>query len=101
MCDGVFDAMAEGFSRMSCCGRCGILSACLGLVGLIIYIAVSLEGVEPTEYAIIQKNLDQSINEDRILSGGLHYVGVLYSLVKYPATNLVIEFSNDAKATSK
>ena len=70
-------------------------------MGLIIYIAVSLEGVEPTEYAIIQKNLDQSINKERILSGGLHYVGVLYSLVKYPATNLVIEFSNDVRATSK
>jgi hypothetical protein len=36
--------------------RCGVLSAALGFVTLIVIIAVGIEGVEPTEYAISRNN---------------------------------------------
>ena len=56
--DDILEAAADSFARMSGCGRCGVLSACLGLVGVIVYIAVAIEGVEPLEYAIIRNNVD-------------------------------------------
>lgn len=49
--------MAESFERMSSCKRCFLLSMCLTFVALIVYIAVAIEGVEPTEYAIIRNNI--------------------------------------------
>lgn len=48
---------------MSPSKRCGVVSLCLGFVSLIVYIAVALEGVEPTEYALIRNNLSQDINQ--------------------------------------
>jgi hypothetical protein len=34
----------------------------LGFVALIVYIAVAIEGVEPTEFALIRNNLNQDID---------------------------------------
>jgi hypothetical protein len=38
-------------------GRCGVLSCCLLFVSTIVYIAVAIEGVEPTEFALIRNNI--------------------------------------------
>lgn len=89
---------ADWFGRASPAKRCGCLSICVGLVTLIVWIAVALEGVEPTEYAIIKNNINQSINDDLIYQGGLHWVGVFYSLVQFPSIHKSIEFSQDANA---
>jgi hypothetical protein len=56
---------------------------------------VAIEGVEPTEYAIIRNNLSQDVNQNEILEGGLHWVGVFYSLVHFPAIHKSIEFSDE------
>jgi len=55
--DECFENCADSFGRMSGGKRCCLLSLCLGFVALIVYIAVAIEGVEPTEYAIIRNNL--------------------------------------------
>jgi len=55
--EGCFDECGESFSRMSSGARCSLLSLCLGFVALIVYIAVAIEGVEPTEFAIKRNNL--------------------------------------------
>ena len=55
----------------------------------------SIEGVEPTEFAIIRNNLSQDINQEEILEGGLHWVGLFYSLIHFPSTHKSIEFSDD------
>lgn len=60
--DRFLEGMADKFARLNGCSRCLVLSGCLALVGFIIYIAVAIEGVEPTEYAIIRNNVDQSID---------------------------------------
>ena len=60
--DDCFEDCADSFGRMSSGKRCGLLSCCLSFVVLIVYIAVAIEGVEPTEYAIIRNNLTQDIN---------------------------------------
>jgi len=61
--DDCFENCADSFGRMSSGKRCCLLSTCLGFVALIVYIAVAIEGVEPTEFAIIRNNLSQDINQ--------------------------------------
>jgi len=85
---------------MSSGKRCGLLSCCIGFVALIVYIAVAIEGVEPTEYAIIKNNLTQNVS-DEVLEGGLHWVGVFYSLIHFPSIHKSIEFSMDPIAQYK
>ena len=83
---------------MSPSKRCCVVSLCLTVVTIIVYIAVALEGVEPVEFALIRNNLSQDIDQTNILEGGLHYVGVFYSLIHFPAIHKSIEFSDDASA---
>jgi len=42
---------------MSGGSRCGCMSFCLFFVATIVYIAVAIEGVEPTEFALIRNNI--------------------------------------------
>ena len=55
--DDCCETCGENFSAMSGGKKCGLVSCCIGFVALIVYIAVAIEGVEPTEYAIIRNNL--------------------------------------------
>jgi hypothetical protein len=86
---------------MSAGQRCGVLSGCLGFVTLIVYIAVAIEGVEPTEYALIRNNISQNIDRENILEGGLHWVGIFNSLIHFPSIHKSIEFSDDTNAQQK
>ena len=99
--DDCFESCADSFGRMSPCKRCSLLSLCLGFVALIVYIAVAIEGVEPTEFAIIRNNLDQGIDQTEILEGGLHWVGLFSSLIHFPSIHKSIEFSDDSAAQQK
>ncbi len=99
--DECFENCAESFGRMSNGKRCGLLSICIGFVAVIVYIAVAIEGVEPTEYALIRNNINQDINQEDILSGGLHWVGLFSSLIHFPSIHKSIEFSDDANAQQK
>jgi hypothetical protein len=60
--DECFEHCADSFGRMSNTKRCGLLSICITLVGIIVYVAVAIEGVEPTEFALIKNNLTQDID---------------------------------------
>ena len=93
-----FEECSQAFGEMSSSKRCCVVSFCLAFVSIIVYVAVALEGVEPTEYALVRNNLSQDINTDKILSGGLHYVGVFYSLIHFPAIHKSLEFSDDPSA---
>jgi hypothetical protein len=55
--DECFENCADTFNRMSSGARCGCMTFCLSFVALIVYIAVAIEGVEPTEYALIRNNI--------------------------------------------
>lgn len=96
--DECFESCADSFGRMSNGKRCGLLSVCTLLVATIVYVAVAIEGVEPTEYAIIKNNISQDVNQEKVLSGGLHWVGVFYSLIHFPAIHKSIEFSSEKTA---
>jgi hypothetical protein len=96
--DECFEQCADSFGQMSNGKRCGLLSVCTFLVATIVYVAVAIEGVEPTEFAIIKNNISQDVNQVDVLEGGLHWVGVFYSLIHFPATHKSIEFSLDKNA---
>lgn len=51
------NSCADGFTRLNGAKKCVLLSLCLGFIAVIVYIAVAIEGVEPTEFAIIRNNL--------------------------------------------
>lgn len=97
--DSCFGSMVRLFGNMSDGKKCGLVSLCVVFVSVIVYVAVALEGVEPTEYALIRNNLSQNINNETVLDSGLHFVGVFYSLIKFPQIHKTIEFSDDAAAT--
>lgn len=78
--------------------RCGLLSICISLVAIIVYVAVAIEGVEPTEIALIKNNLSQDVNREVQYTGGLRWVGVFYSLIHFPYTHKTIEFSSSKTA---
>ena len=93
-----FEDCSQRFGELSPSKRCCVVSFCLIFVSVIVYIAVALEGVEPTEFALIRNNLSQDINTEVILEGGLHYVGVFYSLIHFPSIHKSLEFSDDVSA---
>ena len=47
-------------------GKCCMFGSCCGLVTLLVFLAVCLEGVEPTEYGVMRNNWTQSIDEENI-----------------------------------
>ena len=53
MCDEICEWLSDKFKELSTAAKCGVISGCVFVVFLIIYIAVALDGVEPTEYAVI------------------------------------------------
>ena len=60
--DDCFESCGRTFENMTSGARCTCMSLCLGFVALIVYIAVAIEGVEPTEYALIRNNIKQDIS---------------------------------------
>lgn len=96
--DDCFENCADSFGRMSNGKRCVLLSLCVGFVAIIVYIAVAIEGVEPTQFAIIKNNINQNVDPDNQLSGGLHWVGVFNSLIRFPSIHKSIEFSGEQGA---
>ena len=54
----IFEHFADKFGRMGGKARCGLMTCCLSFMAIIVICAVSIEGVEPTEYAIIRNNVN-------------------------------------------
>jgi len=95
------DGCSENFGRLDTRRKCCIFCSCLSFISLIVYVAVAIEGVEPTEFAIIRNNISQDISKEPeyILEGGLHWVGILNSLIHFPSIHKSIEFSDDNSQT--
>merc|ERR1712195_167894 len=60
-------------------------------MAILVWVAVGLEGVEPIEYAITKHNFSQMIGQDVVYSGGLKWVGISYSLIRYPSVEVTME----------
>lgn len=93
--DDCLDNCADVFGRMSAGKRCGLISGCLAFISFIVLITVSVEGVEPTEWALVQDNITQDVDRDDILQGGLHWIGLFRRLIVFPSTYKTIMFGDD------
>ena len=98
-CDGCLEGMSSWYNGFSLTCKCIFMPFCIAIVAVITYLCVSIEAVEPIEFALIKNNIDQGIDKKKVLSGGLHFVGVFYSLIQFPSTQMHIEFSNMPKRT--
>jgi hypothetical protein len=47
---------------MGCDSECKVFTCCILFVTLLVYLVVAIEGVQPTEYAIIRDSISQDIN---------------------------------------
>jgi hypothetical protein len=54
----VCEPLADSFGRMGGKARCGLLTCCLSFMAIVVICAVSIEGVEPTEFAVIKNNVN-------------------------------------------
>lgn len=68
---------------------------------LTIGIAYSFGSVEPTEYGILYNKVTKRIDEKNVQEGGLQFIGPFNSLINFPRTHKVIEFSDYKEAQSK
>ena len=89
----VLEAAADNFNGMSEVKRGSFISCCCIFITFIIYLAVAIEGVEPTEYAIVRNNWTQKVDTERVLDGGLRWVGFFNTLIIYPSIEISLEFS--------
>jgi hypothetical protein len=60
-------------------------------MAILVWVAVGLEGVEPTEFAITKHNFSQMIGQETVYSGGLKWVGISYSLIRYPSIEVTMD----------
>jgi hypothetical protein len=97
--DNVLEGMSGWYNGFSLTCKCIFMPFCIAAVALLTYLCVSIEAVEPIQFALIRSNIDQSIDTKRVLEGGLHFVGVFYSLIQYNSTQMHIEFSNERQRT--
>ena len=75
---------------------CGGMTA-LALVSVIL-MGASFGAVEPTEYGILYSKIYKSVDHENIQEMGLQFVGPLTTLVKFPRTHQVLEFSDYREA---
>lgn len=71
---------------------CGTMTA-LALTSVII-MACSFGAIEPTQYGILYSKLIKDIDSQNVQEGGLQFVGPFTSLIKFPRTHQVLEFSD-------
>jgi hypothetical protein len=59
----------------------------------IILILMSMEAVEPTEFAILRSKINQNIDDETYI-GGRHWTGLWSTFIRYPSIQVPIEFSD-------
>ena len=85
----------------------GIIIVVILIVGLLVFgivnLAISWQTVGETEYAIEYDNWQNRVVRDsdgniKVYGAGRHYVGLFGSFITFPATQITIEFSDEAEA---
>jgi len=80
-------------TRFCCASMTGLALA------IVILMAASFGAIEPTQYGILYDKVSKTIDPVNIQEGGLQFIGPLSSLVKFPRTHQVIEFSDFREAS--
>ena len=59
--DNCLEALGDRYAKVESGPRCLCFTTCITIMAVLVWIAVGLEGVEPTEYAIAKHNFSQMI----------------------------------------
>lgn len=88
----------DGFDNVDGKTKCLCVSM-TSLVFLVVgVLAFSFSSVEPTEYGLLYNRVAKSIDTEHVQEGGLQFVGPLNTIIKFPRTHQVIEFSDYKEA---
>ena len=69
------------------------------MIMVLVFISVGIEGIEPTEFGLVKDNMSQKIT-GMVYDGGLNWVGLTNSIIRYPRIVQAVEFS-DNELTAK
>lgn len=79
---------------------CCVTTTSLVLITTLIT-ALSFGAIEPTEYGILYHKIAKTIDEKNVQESGLQFIGPFTSLIKFPLTHQVLEFSDYKDANMK
>lgn len=71
---------------------CVSISSVVALITFLI--AFSFGAVEPTEYGIMYNRLTKNLDTSTIHEGGLQFIGFASTMITFPRTHKVVEFSD-------
>lgn len=91
--------LGEGLAKVNDKGKAICCLVFTALITTLICISISIEGIEPTEYGLVKDNISQNITGN-VFEGGLNWVGITNSIIRYPRIIQAIEFS-DFNSTRK
>ena len=86
--------MNDCFGNMDAKTKCCCITMTITVLIVTILTALSFGSIEPTEYGILYSKLYKEIDKVNVQEGGLQFVGPFTSLIKFPRTHQVIEFSD-------
>jgi len=86
--------MDDCFGHMDTKTKCCCMTMTISVLIVTILTAFSFGSIEPTEYGILYSKLYKEIDGVNVQEGGLQFVGPFTSLIKFPRTHQVIEFSD-------
>lgn len=66
---------------------------CFSFVPFIVVFSCSWDTVEPTEYGLKYNQMTGNVHRDTAYGGGRYIVGPFTSFIKFPATNILLEYS--------
>lgn len=75
------------------------LSAAVVCVSVFLFVSVILlacafQTLEPLEFGIEYNMNTRKLNEDRVLQGGRHFVGVGHTFIRFPAHRMILAFTS-------
>jgi len=60
----------------------------------VIVMACSFGAIEPTQYGLLYSKIHKDVDGSNIQDSGLQLIGPFTSLIKFPSTHQIIEFSD-------
>ena len=93
--------MDDFFDNMDAKTKCCCFTTTISVLLVTIVTALSFSAIEPIEYGILYHKIYKEIDTVNIQEGGLQFIGPFSSLVKFPRTQQLVEFSSFKDANEK
>ena len=91
----------EDFFRYNKRGVCILITVIVTLVLLLVVLLISVDTVEPTEYALKYSSISRKPDYTFVYTGGWYIIGPFNKFLTFPATEVNLDFANleGAKST--